>query len=129
MKLSPQQLKEIIQGEYTQVIEEKRKRHVSAKGRRDMSRAQKKLVEEVSYKGKRAKATHNTLAMLGIRQRESGAWSGPSKRSALERNFSRALDKMKDVEGIRNAASLLMDAKIVGLTLINKLNWMHEKRS
>jgi hypothetical protein len=128
MKLSAGQLKEIIESEVSQVLEEKRKR-VSVKGRKDMSRAQKKLVEEVSYKGKRARATNGILSMLGFRQRGNGSWSGPSKRLAMERNFSKALDRLKDAEGIRNAASLLMDAKIVGLSLINKLNWMHENGS
>ncbi len=127
MKLSAHQLKEIIEGEFSQVLEERR--HMSAKARKDMSDAQKKQVEEVSYNGKRARATHGVLAMLGFRQRDNGTWSSPSKRSALERNFSKALDELKDAEGIRNAAALLMDAKIVGLVLTNHINWMRNGRS
>ena len=127
MKLSAQQLKEIIEGEFSQVLQERR--HSSVKARKDMSVAQKKQVEEVSYNGKRARATHATLAMLGFRQRDNGTWSSPSKRAALERNFSKALDELKDAEGIRNAAALLMDAKIVGLALTNHINWMRNGKS
>jgi len=123
MILTADQLKQIIQEEHHRALTEK-KRRVSAKGRKDMSRAQKKLVEEVTYKGKRAKATHSTLFMLGFRQRGNNTWSGPSKRTALERNFTRALERLKKAEGVRGAAAMLMDAKVVGLVLTNRVNWM-----
>jgi len=110
MRLTPDQLKEIIQREYDLVLTEKRKRRGA--------------VKSTHHRGKNYTASHRDLERLGFRLGKSGNWSGPRSRSALEKKFSRALVELERKKGIRSAAKVLMDAKVVGLSLINKMSWL-----
>jgi hypothetical protein len=110
MRLTPNQLKEIIQREYDLVLTEKRKRRGA--------------VKSASYRGKNYTATHRALGELGFHVGKTGNWNGPRTRSALEKKFGRALTRLEKKNGIAPAAKLLMGAKVVGLSLINKMSWL-----
>ena len=110
MRLTSDQLKEIIQKEHDLVLTEKRKRRGN--------------VKSTNYRGKNYSATHRDLERLGFRPGKSGNWNGPRSRLALDKKFSRALVELEKKQGIKSAAKTLMDAKIVGLSLINKVSWL-----
>jgi len=110
MRLTPDQLKEIIQREYDLVLTEKRKRSGA--------------VKSAQYRGKNYTATHRALGELGFHVGKTGNWNGPRTRSALEKKFGRALTRLEKRKGIASAAKLLMGAKVVGLSLINKMSWL-----
>ena len=110
MGLTSDQLKEIIQREYDLVLTEKRKRRGT--------------VKSAQYRGKNYTATHRALGELGFHLGKSGNWNGPRSRSVLEKKFGRALTRLEKKNGIKAAAKMLMDAKVVGLSLINKMSWL-----
>ena len=114
MRLTPDQLKEIIQREYDLVLTEKRKRRGATKS--------------AQYRGKNYTATHRALGELGFHIGKSGNWNGPRSRSVLEKKFGRALTRLEKRHGIKVAAKMLMDAKVVGLSLINKMSWLDDRK-
>lgn len=84
----------------------------------------RRAIYSAVYKDKTYRSSPGALAMLGFRKLANNTWRGPDDRESLERRFGRAVKKLGDDQVINNPGALLMAAKIVGLSLMNKLDWM-----
>jgi len=98
------------------LYERKRSKKKKKNGRRNIYSA--------TYKDKTYRASPGALSMLGFRKRANNTWRGPDDRESLERRFGRAVKRLGDDQVINNPGALLMAAKIVGLSLMNRLVWM-----
>ncbi|MAE81105.1 MAG: hypothetical protein CMB80_00105 [Flammeovirgaceae bacterium] len=105
MKLTINELKQIVLEEYKNILEEKRDT--------ETARARKGRTIKATYKGKKYQAKEGTLSMLGFKN-VGGRWTGPAYPRTLEKKVKKAIKKLRDKEDIKNPGKLVNAAKIVG---------------